>query len=70
MQHDTVTVKTFLRLVLKMQQGVYCHVLATLMYFSDGAASQHKNHKKNFHHLCWHKHEFGLSAEWHFFATS
>jgi len=53
-----------------MQQGVYCHVLATLMYFSDGAASQHKNHKKNFHHLCWHKHEFGLSAEWHFFATS
>ena len=38
-------------------------------YFSDGAASQYKNYK-NFSNLIMHFEDFGLSAEWHFFATS
>ena len=40
-----------------------------MIYFSDGAASQYKN-RKNFVNLCYHKDDFGISAEWHFSATS
>ena len=40
-----------------------------IIYFSDGAASQYKN-RKNFVNLCLHKDDFGISAEWHFSATS
>ena len=68
MQHDTVTVHTVLGVVLKhvkqLLPGV-CHV----KYLSDGAASQYKNHK-NFTIVCCHSSDLGLSAEWHFFATS
>ena len=39
------------------------------MYFSDGAGSQYKN-CKNFVKLCLHQEDFGVSAEWHFYATS
>jgi hypothetical protein len=38
-------------------------------YFSDGAVSQYKNCKK-FLNLCYHEEDFGVKAEWHFFATS
>jgi len=68
MQHDTVTVHTFLQAILehiKKELPQVCHV----KYFSDGAASQYKNYK-NFSNLCYHATDFGLSAEWHFFATS
>ena len=40
-----------------------------LVYFSDGCAGQYKN-KKNLYNLCRHQKEFGLRAEWNFFATS
>ena len=40
-----------------------------IVYFSDGAASQYKNFK-NLKNLCCHKSDFGIDAEWHFFATS
>ena len=40
-----------------------------LVYFSDGYAGQYKN-KKNLYNLCQHQKEFGLQAEWNFFATS
>ena len=40
-----------------------------IIYFSDGAAAQYKN-RKNFLNLCHHKADFGVDAEWHFFATS
>ncbi|KAJ4426965.1 hypothetical protein ANN_26764 [Periplaneta americana] len=36
---------------------------------SDGASSQYKN-RKNFINLYYHEEEFGIKAEWHFFATS
>jgi hypothetical protein len=38
-------------------------------YFSDGASAQYKN-KYNFINLCHHNTDFGINAEWHFFATS
>lgn len=40
-----------------------------IYYFSDGAGSQYKN-KYNFINLAYHKKDFGVHAEWHFFATS
>ena len=40
-----------------------------LFYFSDGCGGQYKNYK-NFMNLCLHKQDFGLDAEWIFFATS
>ena len=36
---------------------------------SDGCAAQYK-HCKNFHNLCHHFDDFGVRAQWHFFATS
>ena len=36
---------------------------------SDGAAGQYKN-RKNFANLVQHDHDFQVSAEWNFFATS
>ena len=38
-------------------------------YFSDGAAGQYKN-KKNFVNLANHEKDFGVLAEWYFFATN
>jgi hypothetical protein len=46
-----------------------CPLLKKITYFSDGAASQYKIFK-NFSNLCYHEHDFGVKAEWHFFATS
>lgn len=43
--------------------------LKKIIYFSDGAASQYKN-KYNMINLRLHAQDFGVSAEWHFFATS
>ena len=43
--------------------------LKKTIYFSDGAASQYKS-RKNFINLCLHKDDFGISAEWNFYATS
>ena len=40
-----------------------------ILYFSDGSAAQYKN-RKNFVNLCYHKEDFGVQAEWHFYATS
>ena len=38
-------------------------------YFSDGCAAQYKN-RYNFANLCMHMQDFGLNAEWNFFATA
>lgn len=40
-----------------------------IVFFTDGAPSQYKN-KKNFLNLCMFPKDFGLNAEWNFFATS
>lgn len=39
-----------------------------LFYFSDGAGSQYKN-KYNFKNVCMHKTDFGVDAEWNFYAS-
>ena len=43
--------------------------IKNIEYFSDGCGGQYKN-RKNFYNLCQHKDEFGITAKWHFFATS
>lgn len=68
MKHDTVAVHLFQKVVLDHLKQVK-PTICTIKYFSDGAASQYKNFK-NFANLCHHKDDFGLKAEWHFFATS
>ena len=40
-----------------------------IMYLSDGAASQYKN-RENLINLYNHSSDFGITAEWHFSATS
>jgi len=45
------------------------HNVKKLYYFSDGAGSQYKN-KFNFVNLLNHQKDFGIQAEWHFFATA
>ena len=44
-------------------------LIRKIIYFSDGCAGQYKNYK-NFLNICHHKEDFGLEAEWNFFATS
>ena len=40
-----------------------------IIYFSDGCAAQYKN-RYSFINLIHHYEDFGLKAEWNFFATS
>ena len=66
--HLYETVNTFQReLVAFLQERL--GVVIKIYYFSDGAAQQYKNRKMAFH-LRNHFKEFGVGAEWHFFATS
>ena len=68
LKHDTVTVHAFIATMLSHLKTVKPSI-KKVVYFSDGAASQYKNYK-NFTNLQHHKQDFGLNAEWHFFATS
>lgn len=68
LKHNTVMVYSFLNeLIPAIQEG---HpTLKKIHYFTDGCAAQYKN-KFNFLNLCHHRADFGVDAEWNFFATS
>lgn len=66
--HDTSTVYEFQKHLIKEVKKALPNV-KKIIYFSDGASSQYKN-KKNFINMCQHENDFGLIAEWNFFATS
>ncbi|KAG1670077.1 Regulating synaptic membrane exocytosis protein 2 [Nymphon striatum] len=68
MRHDTATVHAFLCEVVPFLKSVVINI-QLIMYWSDGAASQYKNYK-NLQNLLKHKEDFGITAEWHFFATA
>lgn len=68
LKHDTIAVHVFLTRLLWHLQQKFPEV-KHIQYFSDGSAAQYKNFK-NFINLCYHEQDFGLSAEWNFFATS
>lgn len=67
LEHNTNVVHAFMDKMLFYLKSV--HDVARILYFTDGAASQYKNYK-NLTNLCHHKRDFGIDAEWHFFATS
>ena len=69
-RHDTIAVHPFQgKLVEFLSQKCGGKKLQKIYYFSDGCAAQYKN-CKNFTNLCYHAADFGVQAEWHFFATS
>lgn len=68
LKHDVNAVHLFQRKLIHLIQNSYPHI-KTLIFFSDGAASQYKN-RKNFYNICQFKETYGYDVEWHFFATS
>lgn len=70
LQHDSVAVHLFhKKLIAHLKQKFGAKNVKKIYYFSDGAAAQYKN-KYNLLNLVNHKKDFGIDAEWHFFATS
>ena len=67
MHHDTISVHVFLSELLTELKTFLSFEL--IHYFSDGSAAQYKNFK-NFMNLCHHYTDYGIRAEWNFFATS
>lgn len=68
LKHDTNAVHLFQRDLISILKKEI-RVLKKIIYFSDGASAQYKN-RKNFVNTCLHEEDFGVGAEWHFFATS
>ena len=66
--HDTVAVHLFQRHLVEYLKSTY-GVITKITYFSDGCSGQYKN-CKNFINICYHLEDFGIAAEWQFFATS
>ena len=66
--HDTNFVYQVQVILVQYIKENYPNIVK-LHYFSDGCSAQYKNYK-NFINLCHHKEDFGLDAEWVFFATS
>eukprot|EP00731_Ephydatia_muelleri_P026535 Em0018g635a len=70
-QHDVNAVHLFQRKLVNFLTQESCggQLPKKIWYMSDGCAAQYKN-CKNFLNLCHHFADFGVQAEWHFFATS
>ena len=68
-KHDTKAVHLFQKNLLQFLTTTFGKKPSKVMYVSDGCAAQYKN-RKNFINLCHHMEDFGIPAEWHFFATS
>jgi hypothetical protein len=68
LKHNTVMVYTFLSVLIPYLKSLLPKI-SKIYYFSDGCAGQYKN-KFNFSNICFHKSDFGIECEWHFFATS
>lgn len=66
--HDTAFVYQTQTMTVHYIRALLPHV-NKMTYFSDGCGGQYKNYK-NFINLCLHKQDFGIDAEWVFFATS
>lgn len=70
LNHDTALVYTFQKkLITFLKSEDLFKNTKKIIYFSDGCGGQYKN-CKNFKNLCLHQKDFGIKAEWHFFATS
>ena len=68
LSHDTVSVYTFHKILIQFLKSKFA-VVTKILYFSDGAPQQYKNNK-NVLNLSYHKTDFGVDAEWHYYATA
>ena len=68
LNHSTVSVYAFQCKLISHLKEILPSV-KKIFYFSDGCAEQYKN-RKNFINLAHHFGDFGIEAQWHFFATS
>lgn len=68
LKHNTILVHVFQRHLVEYLKETFSTV-TKIYYFSDGSAAQYKN-KKNFLNVSMHHEDFGIPAEWHFFATA
>lgn len=66
--HNTTVVYCFQETLIKELKATMPFV-KKIFYFSDGCIGQYKN-RKNFCNITYHEQDFGLKAEWNFFATS
>lgn len=66
--HDTISVYTFQKQLINDIKNI-SPTVEKVIYFTDGSGSQYKN-KKNFVNVCHHAKDFGMQAEWNFFASS
>ena len=69
LSHDTVSVHLFQKKFIDYLEAKIGTRPTKIFYFSDGCAAQYKN-CKNFLNLTFHKQDFKMDAEWHFFASS
>ena len=68
-EHDSIAVHLYQIKLIKFFKQTHDTAINKIKYFSDGASSQYKN-KYNLLNLSFHLEDFGINAEWHFFATS
>lgn len=67
--HNTVAVHLFqVKLIAHIESRIGAHP-SKIYYFSDGSAAQYKNCKK-IANISFHSADFGVDAEWRFFAMS
>lgn len=67
LKHDSAMVYAFICHLINDLKSKH-QTLTKVKYFSDGCAGQYKN-CYNFINLCHHYNDFGIHAEWNFFAT-
>lgn len=68
MSHDAVAVFMYSRIINDLVRDIVVEP-RKIFYFSDGAPQQYKNFK-NFANIYHHEDDFGIPAEWNFFATA
>ncbi|KAE8748198.1 hypothetical protein FOCC_FOCC005036 [Frankliniella occidentalis] len=71
LDHGTAAVHTFQKTLIEhiKEKNVLGHELEKVIYYSDGCGGQYKN-RKMAANICYHEKDFGVPAEWNFFATS
>lgn len=67
--HDPAAINLFQKVLINYIIGDLNIQVNKIFYFTDGCPNQYKC-CKNFVNLLYHKADFGVDAEWHFFATS
>lgn len=67
LNHDTIAVYEYQKIVISYLKTNFN--VKKLYYLTDGAGQHFKN-KSNFQNLLFHQKDFGVEAEWHFYATA